>query len=152
MKILVVDHFQTEENVPNLLSAHICTNFFSTVDENFIKKLWTLKTWQEKVELMTSVEQNLYGKEYLKLMATALINRIKFVFGIDAKVTSTLSCTSTLIRPSKNTISNIDEAYNLDENFKKKVEVTYLEGNHFSILENPDLINLLHKINIQVDN
>lgn len=152
IKKLVMLQFKTEDVIQNLLVVLICSNIFTILDETFIKEVLAYKTWEEKVEKLTSLDQNVYGKEYLKLMANALFNRVKTVFNSETLKISKLKSTSMLIRPNSASLTNIDEAYDLDENFKKKVKVTFLDGNHFSILENPSLIELLNLLHSELIN
>lgn len=104
-------------------------------------------TWPEKVNKLAefSQEAKVYTKEYLKLMLNALVNRIKLILNTDTKISSISNSTAILIRPTIASVSNISEDYELSENFKVKLDVLRLEGNHFSILENPILIETLNK-------
>ena len=144
--------FKSEDLIQNSLIGQICSNIFTSLDEKFIRELLAYKTWQEKVEKLINLDQSVYGKEYLKLTANAIFNRIKIVFNSETMKCSKLNSTSTLVRPIGASITNIDEAYDLDDNFKKKVKVAYLDGNHFSILENPNLVELLNLLHSDLTN
>jgi len=98
-------------------------------------------------------DQHVYGKENLRLMLNASFNRSKIVLSTDSKLSSLANTKATLIRPTVPFFSaSIDEKYELQSNFKEKVELTYLEGKHFTILENPELLRILHGIHAMLVN
>lgn len=138
---------QTDEALHHLVLANIFSTL-STQDEKFINECFSQPTWEEKVKLTTSSIDalKLYRKEYLELMMHALLNRMKIVLKTDIKVCSTKRTDATLIRPTTASVADISESYDLDVNFKEKVDVKYLEGNHFSILENPNLVDYLNNL------
>lgn len=142
----------TDEAIQNSVIAHIFQNVFSNIDDDFVKDVFTQPTWNDKIERIIEFadSQKLYGKEYLKLMMHALVNRIKIILNTDIKICNVDSSTSTLIRPTTPSVANISENYDLDVNFKRKVDVIYLEGNHFTVLENPLLLEKLHELHFAI--
>lgn len=139
---------QTEEEIQNAVLAFSFTVLFKTIDETFVKECLCQPTWKEKVEKATSHQeaQKAYNKDYLELMLNAIVKRVQIMLSSDIKLCSAERTQATLIRPTKATLSNATECYDLDVNFKDKVDVKYLEGDHFSVLENPEMIATLNNL------
>lgn len=151
IRALASDHYKNsndEASIQNSVIIYIFSNVFGTVDDNFVNKVSSLGTWNEKVDLILEFTnmQKQYGKEYLRSILNALVNRVKIIMTTDVKISSLKSTLATLVRPTIASVKNISENYDLDVNFKEKVDVMYLEGNHFSLLENPLLLETLNNV------
>lgn len=151
IRALASDHYKNsndEASIQNSVINYIFSIAFGTVDDNFVTKVSSLETWNEKVDLILEFTnmQKQYGKEYLRSIVNALVNRVKIIMTTDVKVSSLKSTLATLVRPTIASVKNISENYDLDVNFKEKVDVLYLEGNHFSLLENPLLLETLNNV------
>lgn len=150
--LLARHEHSTDEQIQNSV---IETLVLSVWDNNPIdvKSVLSLPTWDEKVNqvLMFVADQQLYGKEYLRLMFNALLNRVKVVLSNDLKITSLTKSKATLIRPNIPWVLNINEKYDLQLNFKEEVKLLFLDGNHFTILENPLLLDTLNKIHSEFE-
>lgn len=155
IRALTSEHYKvvTDDAIQNSIIIYSYSTIFGTIDEEFVTKVLSLKTWNEKVEycLEFSNNQKQYGKEYLRNILHALINRVKIVMTTDIKISSLSNTTAKLIRPTVASVKNIKEDYNLDVNFNDPVDVSYLEGNHFSILENPLLLETLNNIHSKIE-
>lgn len=151
---------------PALLKSYSLTRYKNSSDEQIqnniienltlvvwgrsidVKPITTLLTWEEKINQILAhvTDQQIYGKEYLRLILNALFNRTKIVLNTDTKISSLTKSQATLIRPSiPFSPEDIDEKYELQLNFKENVELMYLEGNHFTVLDNPLLLKILSK-------
>lgn len=144
----------SDEEIQQRVLAISFAAIHSKADESFVKECFCQPTWSGKVEkAATSPEiQRNYSKEYLTMILNAIFNRTKIILKSDLKVCSTSRTKATLIRPTTASVVNISENYDLDVNFKDKVEVKYLEGNHFSILENPELVENLNALHSLLEN
>lgn len=155
IKTLALETYKMDSDaeIQNSVIKHIFANVYSNIGEDFAKEVLSQPSWAEKVEKIVelSTVQKVYGKEYLKLMLNALVNRIKIILKTDTKISSIEHCSSTLLRPNTMSVTNISESYELDKNFKKKVEVIFMDGNHFSILENPKLVEQLNTTHSQLE-
>jgi fatty acid synthase, animal type len=156
IKTLAVEHYKvtTDEELQNSVIAQIFATVFTNLEEDYVKEVFNQPTWQDKVNKVVEFNtvQKVYGTEYLKLMLNAMVNRIKIILSSDTKISSIKKCSATLLRPNTASVANINETYDLDENFKNKVDVIYLDGTHFSILENPKLIEELNSLHNQLEN
>lgn len=137
-----------EEYIQNHIIETLLTSLVVKLDTEYVEKILALSTWNEKVEAIADLikMQNVYGKEYLVLMLNALANRTKITLHLPDKLCMLKSTTATLIRTNISPFGELKEDYGLDLNFKKKIEVQFLDANHFSILESPQLIDNLNKL------
>lgn len=156
LKAMALENFKThsEEEFQKLIILQVVQVAYCNLDNELLKEVFSEPTWEDKINRITELSsgQNIYGKEYMKLLLTAIRNRTKIVLNSESKICSIEKCSSTLIRAKTTSIKNIDEAYELDQNFTKKVDVMYLDGSHFSILENPELPEVLNKIHSKIEN
>jgi fatty acid synthase len=147
---LTLEHYkiQTDEAIQNSILAHIIDIVFSSSDKKILQEVFAQTTLDERVQKIVnfSDSQHIYGSKFIKLMVIALVNRVKIILNRDVKISSITKSTATLIRAKTATISNISEDYGLNSNFKQKINVTHLDGNHFTLLENPLLLEILNKI------
>lgn len=154
LKTLAVEHFKERtdlEWVQNAVLVNILSNILrEIVDDEFILEVLKQQTWAEKTNMLADYPKfkNLYGKEYSNAVMNALAYRVWIILTGDTTITSLSNTSALLVRPNTASVTNISENYDLDVNFKKGlVEVNYLDGDHFSILENPKLmetVNGLH--------
>lgn len=155
LKAIVSEYIkeQNDEAVQQGALLAIFSVISKASDDKFIAKCFKAPTWDEKVVALSSNEEalRLYGKEYLALMIHAIFNRIKIVLKSDVKICSAKRTVGTLIRPTTASVNSISESYDLDVNFEEKLDVKYLEGNHFSILENPELVDNLNDLHSMIE-
>lgn len=118
-----------------------------------MKDVFSQTTFNDKANRLVEISsgKQIYGKDYLKLMLIALINRIKIILNTSIKISSISHSTATLLRPTTASVANISESYDLDVNFKEKVKVKFLDGNHFTILENPELLEIINQIHSELE-
>lgn len=148
IKTLTLEHYkvQTDEAIQNSIVGHLLSNTFTNLDDGFVRDVFSQPTWNEKINKLVNYSEvhNFYKKEYLELMLIALVNRVKIILSTDLKISSISKCSSTLIRPKIASLADICENYDLDINFKEtKTNIIFLDGNHFTILENPSLLEVI---------
>lgn len=155
IKTLTLEQYKvnTDEAIQNSVIAQIFSNVFSNLDDEFVKEVFTQPTWQDKVNKIVefSTDQKVYGKEYLKLMLNAMVNRIKIILTTETIESCIDGCSVALLRPTTASVTTINETYELDKSFKNKVEVIYFDGNHFTILENPKVVEQLNVLHSELE-
>ena len=120
-----------------------------------LSSVFELSSWDEKVDKFLSLvsDQQQYEKEYLRKKLNTFYNRLLIVFNTENKVCSSfLKSSITLIRPTIPWVANMSEKYDLQVDFKEEVKLLYLEGNHTTVLENPLLIDIIHKQHSELEN
>lgn len=140
----------TDEQIQNkMIEALAWILWEKSVD---VQSITSLPSWDEKIsKVLTFVtDQEKYGKEYLRIVLNAAFNRSKIALYSDIKISSLTRTKATLIRPTVAWVSkDIDEKYDLQVNFQKDVHLIRLEGNHFTLLENPSLLKVIQKIHLE---
>lgn len=157
LKALTVEHIKERtdiEYVQNVVLGNILANTLrDVVDDEFILQVFKQPTWAEKTNMLADYPKflNLYGKEYSNAIMNALVNRIRLVLMADTTISSLTNTTALLVRPITVSVINISENYDLDVNFKEgHVDVNYLDGDHFSILENPKLMETVNQLHASI--
>ncbi|CRK99510.1 CLUMA_CG012829, isoform A [Clunio marinus] len=156
MKRLLHDQYKdkTDEGIENTISHNIFSIGFTNLEDEALKKISTVSRWDEKIKILAQFKgvDKLYSNEYVNVMMRGLINRIKIILNLDIKSFGTYTATAALIRSTISTVANIDDKYDLQNNFEKNVDLLFLEGTHFEILESQSLIDILNKFNSLIVN
>lgn len=150
IKTLALEHYKvhTDEAIQDSVVAHIFSNVFANLDDDVIRDVFSQTNWIEKSKKVVEFAnmKGMYGKDYMMLMLNALVNRVKIILNTDIKISSITNSKATLLRPTVASVTTIAENYDLNLNFKQDIEVKYFEGNHFTILENPKLLQTINEI------
>lgn len=125
--------------------------------DNFIAKLSEISVLEQKIDLvmefLSTEIKDIYSVEYIKKLAVAIMNRLKIVIALnleDGKISdimeNRLKSPITLIRPTQASFSDIDEDYSLHRYTEQEVNIKYVEGNHLTVLENPELTDIINSL------
>lgn len=106
-----------------------------------------LEDWPLKLELFISkVPSGLpFSEKYQRDACNAALARVKALANYKIDTTPKINAPLTLVRPEVSMVLNCKEDYELSQFTTQSVPVTILEGNHFTILDNPSLIKIIHK-------
>lgn len=129
-----------------LLSGIVRTVF---PEENIdIKEIMKNPTWESRIEKLLDLlaDQHLYSTDYLRKMANCLFQRIKMVIDYKSDSKYLLRSPITLVRPTEISIVDVEEDYDLHKLTNGTTNVKYVEGNHFTMLENPKLIQIINEL------
>lgn len=155
-RIFAQQHYKehSEEYIRNHFVGNLLTSLLTKQNSEYVNNVLDLPTWDEKINAVVEIisSQNIYSKEYLMLMLNALVNRTRMILNLPDKLCMLETTTATLIRPVTSAVGDLKENYELDLNFKTDVEVKCVEGNHFSILESPQVLEILNKIHSSLEN
>lgn len=151
MKAMVLENFKgqiDDECIRNSVLAHIINNVVKDASEDFGPNFFKEPKWSVKTAMLANVLNftRKHAKDESTAVMNALVNRIKMIICTQNIITSLNTTTSTLIKPSTPSATSISENYAIDENFKKKPSVEYLDGDHLTILENPKLIEVMNRL------
>ena len=138
----------TDENIQSVILLTCIRLLFPKEYHEIAENVFANSAWESRLKCFTDVakERSQYSAEYGSRMLTALINRLKISIDADKLSLPKLSETSiNLIRPTESSTSNFDEDYGLGKYCSQEVKVNVIEGNHASMLSNPELTNLLNK-------
>lgn len=137
----------TDENIQSIILLTSTRLLFPDEFHEVAKNIFANKTWASQLKSFAEVAQarSLYTVEYGSKMLTALINRLKISLAADKISLQTLKNTPIrLIRPADSSAKDLVEDYGLGKYCANKVNVTVIDGNHASMLSNPELIKQLN--------
>lgn len=143
-----------ENDLIMIIVAYFCRT------HDIANKLTSCNNLSAKIELvsdfiLTECKIN-YSKQYLCKMIGALLNRLKLVMNFDFEkdemagiLDAPLKASITLVKPTQASCTDIAEDYHLNKFTEQSVNIKYLDGNHLTVLENTELINILNEITAQ---
>lgn len=115
--------------------------------EEIIASLADFATWPEKVNHLVNLglKSNLkYSEDYLRKMVSSLYSRLRLVFDFDINAVPKVKSSITLVRPTEVAVVDIDEDYELSKYTEGTVQLKFIEGNHGTMLDNPQLADIIN--------
>lgn len=114
--------------------------------KTFSKRILEHATWESKLALAIDVikTKSIYSVEYGSKMLAALIGRIKMGLEADKMTSKIRQSKLSLVKATELSVKSLKEDYGLGQFSSTKIDISSVEGNHSSILRNPDLIKLLN--------
>lgn len=137
-----------EVEVQNLILKHMMSLVIPNIPETANMEVLSLTSWEEKASKVVEMaaKEHAYSKDYLAKFLNGIVNRNFMMAQIDPDAKQKLNSKSLLMRSTKPMILDIIEDYGLSSNFKEKLELVFVEGDHLSMLESPVLVEVLNKI------
>ena len=81
-------------------------------------------------------------------MVNVLINNARLLFNLDVNDFKPLTNTQVhLVRPQDSLLKDVDRDYGLGDISNQKLEITFVQGNHMTMLESLELKKILHEFN-----
>lgn len=137
----------SDNNIQSLILSTCTRLLFPDDFHDVSKNVFAHSTWEARLDSFCQVAQarSQYSAEYGGKMMTALINRLKISLTADKLTLPTLTSTPmSLIRSADSSAQGLGDDYGLGKYSTSKVNVNVIDGNHTSMLSNPDLIRLLN--------
>lgn len=150
LKNLTAGHMPKNYTDDNIHSMALGYSFFTVFPEESggkLKDILSETSWESKVAKFIEVtkEKKLYSDGYAIKILNALVNRIKIALNADLdKFPKLLDTSISLVRPSDFSILETEDDYGLSSYCSKKIDISFIEGNHSTILDNPKLFELLN--------
>ncbi|KAL7024413.1 hypothetical protein ACKWTF_013028 [Chironomus riparius] len=103
-------------------------------------------SWAEKMKKFEELyhDFDVYSKEYLFKITTLIKNRVTAGYHLSLDYVSVIESPIKLIKPTEATIINEDNDMGLKAYSNSEIEVTTLEGNHTTVLENQEIFNIIN--------
>lgn len=104
--------------------------------------------WNAKLEAFINVAKKrmIYSEDYGRKMITSLISNIKLSLNVERLAFETLDSTPiSLFKANLSMVKDIDEDYGLKKYGNLKIELNVIDGNHYSILSNAQIVDRLNK-------
>lgn len=117
--------------------------------EDLIASMVDFPSWPDKVNHLVAygLEINLkYSEEYLRNMVYSMYSRLRLVFDFDINAVAKLKSSITLVRPTEVAVVDIDEDYELSKYTDGSIQLKFIEGNHSTMLDNPELAQIINDV------
>ncbi|XP_044738555.1 fatty acid synthase-like [Chrysoperla carnea] len=126
--------------------------WFATEDiSSILNELETLPDWKSRVDLLLSKKPegvSLYSEKYIRIVCNGLLARFNSILNYKISEEIKLNIPIALVRPTVQVISESSNDYDLSTLVDKEsseIPVTVLEGDHYTVLENVSLPNLVNE-------
>lgn len=145
---------KTQSDFQNYVLGYLVTLMYQNVDSR--KKLGyllTTETWDEKCEKTVDLLLDLgykYGRDDMKCLLNAYYGRAFLLSEMEESYSLIEKSTCVFIKPSETTLEHQSETYELKKYFKNKIDVFNVQGNHQSMIDNPEVIRILNDINEKI--
>lgn len=137
----------SDENIQSMVILPCIRLLFPSEFEEIAKKVFSQTSWETRLKTFVDIgaTKSQYTAGYGKQMLNAIVKRVKMCLKADEVEFEKLKTSSiTLIKPTNPSVSDLDEDYGLGRYFEKEVKATIVEGDHASILKNPELLKLIN--------
>ncbi|KAL7036630.1 hypothetical protein ACKWTF_008883 [Chironomus riparius] len=141
LKTLAVDQLPdnwTDDMVRNIILTMIIISCIPEDNGTIIKEILAIPSFDARIKKLAT-RQTMYSEEYGLKICSAFVNRLILTAKVDLNTFEKVDAKFSLIRPSEPSITEIEEDYDLGQYTNKHVAVKYLEGNHATLLDNPNL-------------
>lgn len=132
-----------------LILTHIVAHAMPELPFDAIaKKFAEQNEWDEQFDALFSMSpKREYSVGYLKSISVGVMHRIKMCMGVsDVYSEKRIQSNITLIRPTTHLVPDVENDYNLKQYTNGRVLVSFIEGNHFSMLDNVQLYQIINNI------
>lgn len=149
MKLLMPNIDESDANVENFILMHIAFEALPELQSDVIQKLLSEHaTWDARSDaVINMVTQPEYSRGYLKNIGLGIFHRIKMIMAESDEYTGErIRSNITLIRPTIHLVPGIENDYNLKKYTDGRVLVSFVEGNHLTILDNNQLYQIINNI------
>lgn len=140
---------KSETDFQNYILGYLVTVLYQNVDRSKLEYLLKTETWDEKCEKTINLCMDIgykYGRDDLNCFLNAYYGRASILAAMkeDYEIIENTNCT--FIRPSEAMIEHESECYELKNYFKNNIEVYCVQGNHQTMLENPEIVQIINRI------
>lgn len=132
-----------------LLLAIVNLIFPDENPEEIFASLSEFPAWTTKVDQLVAygVKSNLkYSEDYMRRMVYSLYSRLRLVFDFDINAVKKVKSSITLVRPTEVAVVDIEEDYELSKCTEGTVQLKFIEGNHATMLDNPQLAQIINDV------
>lgn len=140
---------QSDENLENYILMHMAFELVPDLQMDVLQKIiFEHKTWDEQIaEIVKLVDQPEYSSVYLKNIGVGILNRIRMIMKeSDEYSGERIQSNITLIRPTAHLVPDMENDYHLKQYTNGRVLVSFIEGDHMTMLDNIQLYQIINSI------
>lgn len=149
MKLVMPNIDVSDESVENFILMHMAFEALPDMQNDVIQKVFAeYKTMDARSDaIINMITQPEYSRDYLKNIYHGTFNRIKMIMTeSDSYTGERIRSNITLIRPTIHLVPGMENDYNLKQYTDGRVLVSFVEGNHLTILDNIQLYQIINNI------
>lgn len=149
MKIVMPNINVSDESVENFILMHMAFEALPDLQNDVIYKVFAdHKTYMARCDaIIDMITQPEYSRDYLKSIYIGALNRTKMIMTESDNFNGErIRSNITLIRPTIHLVPGMENDYNLKQYTDGRVLVSFIEGNHLTILDNIQLYQILNNI------
>lgn len=120
---------------------------FSNEEQEYWNKISVEDSYEARVEkyIELSEDRRNYSAYYTRETMIGVLNRIKMAATYKLDHFEPIKSDITLLRPNQATLLDIEEDYGVAAYTKGQFNLKFIEGNHATILENPQLLDIINE-------
>lgn len=145
---VVGDDVISEEFIENLAITYIISTLYPEGNEKMHRSVLLYSNWDDKITELIKLGEftQTYSENFNRKCMTAIKNRCKMVTKMNLNDFKTLQTTSiSLFLSSQSQHHKIAEDYGLSKYSLQKISIRSIEGDHNTILDNPELAKLINE-------
>lgn len=150
MQKFMPPHSSLDESIQHFIVMQLVFEILPNMELTEIERvLKEKKTFEDRVDaFIDMMPKSKYSKAYLKNFGYGLLNRLRMILNEDDKCEADERIRSniTLIRPTVHLVPDIENNYNLDQYTDGQVSVRFVDGNHLSMMNNPELYSIINTV------
>jgi len=149
MAMRILPQSFTENDIQSIVIYNLAKRVFGQNFINVVKEILVLDSWNAKIDKLIEFgkDKSNYNPEFAKKNSTAMFNGFRMLASVDKNAFASLQSTSIeLIRASTTIVEDITEDFGLNQYTTKQINVQVMEGDHSTVLSNPDLAAFLNSV------
>lgn len=127
--------------IRSFLLRQICS---VTLGSSMTAEIEAIPTWDDKIAKLASLVTETFSPELVRLCVDAMYNNMKICQNLQVNSLNKLKSDILLIRPKTPSIPGLDEDYQVSQYTTGKFNMKVIEGDHVTILNNPELIEIIN--------
>uniref|UniRef100_A0A182Y5H6 Fatty acid synthase n=1 Tax=Anopheles stephensi TaxID=30069 RepID=A0A182Y5H6_ANOST len=134
-----------DEHLQMAILTLVLSIVLPTATQDIIKPIMDRSTYLERVDTLMEVarDSNPFSEEYARKMMRVLFYRLKAAMNMSTEAKEKIVSPLVLVRSAK--IGDVEEDYGLSEFTVASLIVKIIDGTHQTMLENPELIEIINK-------
>lgn len=148
----IPQHETLDETVQRFIWMQFIFELLPDLGLDEAQKVFTeKKSFEDRADTFIGmVPKSEYSKPYLKDFGYGLSNRMKMILNENDECTDgRIASNITLIRPTTHLVSDIANDYDLKKYTDGQVSVSFVDGNHITMLDNAELYQAVNNICIK---
>ncbi|XP_065083523.1 fatty acid synthase-like [Ochlerotatus camptorhynchus] len=140
----------TDEETQKLVMLALIAMCAPDIATEKIVSVLQISAFEDQLEKVIELgaQQSVYSADYTRKMTKALCKRIKMAALLNLDEDQPLDLPIMLVRPTESSFADIEDDYGLSNYTTGAITQRMIEGNHSTMLENSDLVEMINSFNL----